>query len=52
MARKGGITLEEIQLIEVDADPSLDGLEAPSGSIAIVTDGSAFFLKGEGDQFD
>lgn len=50
MANLGSITLNEIQIFEVDADPSLGGLAAPTGSVAILTDGSKMFLKyGEGD---
>jgi pectin methylesterase-like acyl-CoA thioesterase len=45
MARKGSITLEEIQLIEVDSDPSQGGLEAPSGSLAIHTDSGIIYSK-------
>lgn len=52
MAALGSITLNEIVIYEVDADPSVEGLSAPSGSIAILTDGSGSFQKGEGDQFD
>lgn len=50
MANLGSITLNEIQIFEVDADPSIGGLAAPTGSLAILTDGSKMFLKyGEGD---
>ncbi len=50
MANLGSITLNEIQIFEVDADPSMGGLAAPTGSMAILTDGSKMFLKyGEGD---
>lgn len=52
MAVLGTLTLNEIVIYEVDADPSIGGLAAPSGSLAILTDGSAIFHKGEGNDFD
>jgi hypothetical protein len=52
MAVLGAITINEITIYEVDADPSVEGLVAPSGSIALSTSGSAIFHKGEGDEFD
>lgn len=52
MAILGTLTLNEIVIYEVDADPSIGGLAAPSGSLAIMTDGSGIFQKGEGDDFD
>lgn len=52
MAVLGTLTLNEIVIYEVDADPSVGGLAAPSGSIAILTDGSGLFQKGEGNDFD
>lgn len=45
MALLGSITLNEIQILEVDASPVLDGIDADTGSLAIVTDGSKIFLK-------
>lgn len=51
MANLGSITLNEIQIFEIDSNPSIDGLTAPTGSLAILTDGSKMFLKnGEGDK--
>lgn len=52
MALLGKITLNEIKLMEVDEDPRIMGLDAPSGSVAFITDGSGYFIKGEGDNFD
>lgn len=50
MANLGSITLNDIQIFEINSDPSIDGLTAPTGSLAILTDGSKMFLKnGEGD---
>lgn len=48
MARIGGITVNEIEIIEVDVSPIVDGINANDGSIAILTDGSGFFLKTSG----
>lgn len=48
MAKLGSITVNEIEIIEVDSDPTISGLEAASGSLAILTDGSSLFLKQEG----
>jgi len=45
MAKLGSITINEIEMIEVDASPIVDGFDAPSGSLAILTDGTAMFLK-------
>ena len=36
MAIKGSITLDEIFIIEVDADPTVDGVDAPISSIALL----------------
>lgn len=52
MAVLGTLTLNEIVIYEVDADPSIGGLAAPSGSLSVMTDGSGIFQKGEGDDFD
>lgn len=42
----GETTLNEILLIEVDADPSVGaGTPAPAGSIATINDGSAMYRK-------
>lgn len=50
MSNLGSITLNEIQIFEINSDPSVDGLIASTGSLAILTDGSKMFLKnGEGD---
>jgi len=48
MAKLGSITINEIEMIEVDASPLVDGFDAPSGSLAILTDGTGLFLKTEG----
>ena len=45
MAVLGTLTLNEIVIYEVDADPSVEGLAAPSGSLAIHTDGSLLYSK-------
>lgn len=52
MAVLGTLTLNEILIYEVDASPAITGLAAPSGSLAIMTDGSGIFQKGEGNDFD
>jgi hypothetical protein len=52
MAVLGSITVNEVLILEVDADPSVGGLAAPSGSIALMTNGSGIFHKGEGGDFD
>lgn len=50
MSNLGAITLNEIQIFEVDADPSLEGLAASVGSLAILINSPKMFLKyGEGD---
>lgn len=50
MSNLGSITLNEIQIFEIDSDPTINGLTASTGSLAILTDGSKMFLKnGEGD---
>ena len=48
MAKLGSITINEIEMIEVDASPIVDGFDAPSGSLAILTDGTALYLKTTG----
>lgn len=46
MAVLGQITVNEITILEVDANPSTgSGAEAPVGSIAIMTDGSGIYQK-------
>ncbi len=45
MAKLGSVTVNEIELIEVDVSPIVSGIDAADGSIAVLTDGSAFFLK-------
>lgn len=45
MAVLGQITLNEILLIEVDAAPNVSPVDAPIGSIAIMTDGSGIYQK-------
>jgi hypothetical protein len=45
LASLGVITLNEIEIHEVDASPATSGVDAPIGSLAIVTDGSFLFLK-------
>lgn len=52
MAILGSITLNEVEIYEVDVDPTISGLDAASGSMAILTDGSGIYLKGEGNQSD
>lgn len=52
MAIVGTLTLNEMLILEVDTNPSVEGLSAPSGSIAVMTDGSGTFQKGEGGDFD
>lgn len=45
MANLGSITVNEIEIIEVDASPVTSGIDASIGSLAILTDGSKIFLK-------
>lgn len=45
MASLGSITVNEIEIIEVDASPIVSGVDAAIGSLAILTDGSSIFLK-------
>ena len=52
MAVLGIKTLNEIWLLEIDADPRVGGIAAPSGSVAFMTDGSLTFSKLEGDEFE
>lgn len=48
MAKLGSITVNEIEIVEVDASPITSGVDANDGSFAILTDGSAMFLKTAG----
>lgn len=41
----GSITVNEIEIIEVDTSPITSGVDASVGSFAIVTDGSAIYIK-------
>lgn len=45
MANLGSITVNEIEIIEVDVSPRVSGVDASIGSLAILTDGSFIFLK-------
>jgi len=45
MANLGSITVNEIEIIEVDVSPRISGVDAAVGSLAILTDGSSIFLK-------
>lgn len=45
MANLGSITINEIEIIEVDASPAVSGVDASIGSLAINTDGDSLFLK-------
>lgn len=45
MASLGLTTLNEIEIHEVDASPVTGGVDAPIGSMAILTDGTKLFLK-------
>jgi hypothetical protein len=45
MAVLGSITVNEIELMEVDASPKVSGIDASTGSIASNTDGSFLYLK-------
>lgn len=39
MANLGGITVDELVIIEVDSDPSVQGVDAPLSSIALLNNG-------------
>lgn len=41
----GSITVNEIEIIEVDTSPIISGVDAEVGSFAIVTDGSGIYIK-------
>jgi hypothetical protein len=41
----GSITVNEIEIIEVDTSPITSGVDAEIGSFAIVTDGSGIYIK-------
>jgi hypothetical protein len=45
MAVLGSITVNEIEIMEVDASPKVSGVDASTGSIAVNTDGSFIYLK-------
>jgi hypothetical protein len=45
MANLGSITINEIEIIEVDASPAVSGVDASIGSLAINTNGDSLFLK-------
>lgn len=45
MASLGLTTINEIEVHEVDVDPSVSGVDAPVGSLAIITDGTKIYLK-------
>jgi len=45
MAVLGSITVNEIELMEVDTSPKVSGIDASTGSIAVNTDGSFVYLK-------
>jgi len=45
MASLGQITLNEIELHELDADPTISGVSAPDGSLGVLTDGTAIYQK-------
>jgi hypothetical protein len=45
MAVLGAITVNEIEVMEVDASPKTSGVDASTGSIAANTDGSFLYLK-------
>lgn len=49
MAVLGSITLNEIMLMEIDEDPRINGVDVATGSLAFMTDGSAFYQKLDGD---
>ena len=45
MAILGSITINEIEVMEVDASPKTSGVDASTGSVAVDTDGSFLYLK-------
>lgn len=45
MAVLGSITVNELEILELDASPATSGVDAPVGSLGIVTDGSFLYLK-------
>lgn len=45
MASLGLTTLNEIEIHEIDSSPLVGGIDAPTGSLAILTDGTKLFLK-------
>jgi hypothetical protein len=52
MAVLGAITVNEIEVMEVDASPRTSGVDASTGSIAANTDGSFLYLKDGGATTD
>jgi len=50
MAQTGQVTVNQTYLLEVDTDPSVSGVAAPQGSLAMLQGGSGFWQKtGSGD---
>jgi hypothetical protein len=45
MAILGSITVNELEILELDTAPTISGADAPIGSLGIVTDGSFLYLK-------
>jgi len=45
VASLGLTTLNELEIHEVDVSPATSGVDAPIGSLAIVTDGTKLYLK-------
>lgn len=45
MAIVGEITVNEILILEIDELPTVEPIDAPIGSLAIMTDGSEVFHK-------
>jgi hypothetical protein len=41
----GSITVNELEILELDVSPTTSGVDAPIGSLGIVTDGSFLYLK-------
>jgi hypothetical protein len=52
MANLGSITINEIELIEVDVSPRTSGVDASTGSLAILTDGTFAYLKTGNNNID
>jgi hypothetical protein len=45
MANLGSITINEIEVLEIDVSPKTSGIDASIGSLAVLTDGTSVFLK-------